>query len=135
MPDGALTVGALRALLAEIPDDVPVRLPGGPALYVRSETLGSVPFVVIGGGNPSALRLDPAIDRGDANEVTADNGIIRLALLDPESYGGRVFKRRAVKGAGSPQARQVCWIVAELDGVRVYVDGDRVMVTKRELYP
>jgi hypothetical protein len=47
----------------------------------------------------------------------------------------KVFRRRAIKGVGSPKARQVEWIVAELDGVRVYVQGDHIVMTKRDLNP
>jgi hypothetical protein len=49
--------------------------------------------------------------------------------------GGKAFMRRAIKGFGSPNARQVEWLVGELDGVRVYVKDGHVIVTKRDLYP
>lgn len=62
----------------------------------------------------------------------ASNGLASLSLLDA---GGRVFKRRAVKGAGTEQARRVEWAVAELNGVRVYFDGTHVMVTTQDLMP
>ena len=62
----------------------------------------------------------------------ASNGVATLSLLDA---GGQVFRRRAVKGAGTPEARRVEWVVAELDGVRVYFDGQHVVVSKEDLYP
>ncbi len=62
----------------------------------------------------------------------ASNGAASLSLLDA---GGRVFKRRAVKGVGTEQARRVEWAVAELNGVRVYFDGTHVVVTTQDLTP
>lgn len=61
----------------------------------------------------------------------ATNGIASVALLD----AGRVFRRRAVKGAGTEQARRVEWAVAELNGVFVYFDGAHVVVTTQDLTP
>lgn len=68
--------------------------------------------------------------QGEAQIAT--NGSSSLTLLDA---GGRVFKRRAVKGVGTEQARNVEWAVAELDGVRVYFDGVNVVVSKQDLMP
>ena len=81
------------------------------------------------------LRLDPSIGRGPEGEITGDNGFVRISLLDAESYDGRVFKRRAIKGVGGGSPRSVCWLVAELDGVRIYVDGGQIIMTTRDLYP
>lgn len=77
---------------------------------------------------------DPApfeITRQDQAQI-ATNGVASLTLLDA---GGRVFRRRAVKGVGTEQARNVEWAVAELDGVRVYFDGVNVVVTRQDLMP
>lgn len=62
----------------------------------------------------------------------ATNGQATLSLLD---VGGRVFRRRAVKGVGGANPRQVEWVVAELDGVRVYFDGTHVVVSRQDLMP
>lgn len=48
---------------------------------------------------------------------------------------GRMFKRRGIKNFGSGLASEVCWLVAELDGVRVYQEGNNVIVTREDLYP
>lgn len=61
----------------------------------------------------------------------ATNGSASVTLLDD----GRVFRRRAVKGAGTEQARRVEWAVAELNGVFVYFDGTNVVVTMKDLTP
>jgi hypothetical protein len=59
----------------------------------------------------------------------ATNGTQSLEMLD---LGGRVFRRRA---AMVTSGRTVEWAVAELDGVRVYFDGSKVVVTRRDIYP
>ena len=74
------------------------------------------------------------------HEITVDaaghrigtDGRITVTLM---AEGGRLFKRRAVKGVGSGESSEVCWLVAELDGVRVYQQGDHVIVTREEMYP
>jgi hypothetical protein len=55
-----------------------------------------------------------------------------VTLLGAE---GRMFKRRAVKNFGSGAGEEVCWLVAELNGVRVYQNGSHVVVTTEDLYP
>jgi hypothetical protein len=62
----------------------------------------------------------------------ASNGVRSLVLLDAD---GKIFRRRAVKCVGTAAAHQVEWAVAELGGVRVYVDGESVIVTRRDLQP
>lgn len=49
--------------------------------------------------------------------------------------GGKMFWRRAIKGVGSPNSREVRWLVAELDGVRLYCDGEKFLLTKEDKYP
>ena len=68
----------------------------------------------------------------DGDAQIATNGAASLTLLDAD---GRVLRRRAVKGVGTEQARNVEWAVAELDGVRVYFDGTHVVVTRQDLTP
>lgn len=71
------------------------------------------------------------VQRDPARQV-ATNGAQTLTLLE---LGGKVFRRRAVKGVGTGQARRIEWIVAELDGVRVYFDGQHVVVSHQDLMP
>ena len=49
--------------------------------------------------------------------------------------GSKMFKRRAIKDAGTERAHEVCYLVAELNGVRVYQNGTDVIVTTEDLYP
>ena len=46
-----------------------------------------------------------------------------------------MFKRRGIKNFGSGMASEVCWLVAEIDVVRVYQEGKNVIVTREDLYP
>lgn len=61
----------------------------------------------------------------------ASNGKIRAELKDPE---GRIFSRRAIKW-GPKGEEHVNWLVMELDGVRTYIQGDNIIVTKENLRP
>ena len=68
----------------------------------------------------------------DAGHRHGTDGVVTVSLLETH---GRMFKRRAIKGAGSAEAREVCWLVTELDGVRVYQEGQHVIVTRKDLNP
>jgi len=75
-----------------------------------------------------------------AHEITTDadgfrhgsDGEITVSLMEAD---GRMFKRRAIKGVGSGKAEEVCWLVAEVDGVRVYQQGMNIVVTRKDLNP
>ena len=50
--------------------------------------------------------------------------------------GGKAFFRRSIKlNACTGEQRRTEWLVGELDGVRVYVCGRNVIVTREDLYP
>lgn len=74
------------------------------------------------------------------HEITIDadghrhgsDGAITVSLMESD---GRLFKRRAIKGVGTELAEEVCWLVAELDGVRVYQQGLNIVVTRKDLNP
>lgn len=73
------------------------------------------------------------------HEITTDehgnrhgtDGSITVSLIGE----GRMFKRRAVKGAGSENAQEVCWLVAEIDGVRLYQNGNQIILTRQDMNP
>lgn len=75
------------------------------------------------------------------HEITTDehgnqhgtDGVVTVSLIARGQ--GRMFKRRAVKAAGTPAAHETCWLVAELNGVRVYQRGLYVIVTTEDLNP
>jgi hypothetical protein len=64
------------------------------------------------------------------NQIGTD-GQITVSLIGE----GRMFKRRAVKGVGSGNAEEVCWLVAELDGVKLYQNGPHIVLTRQEMNP
>lgn len=74
------------------------------------------------------------------HEITSDDqgyrhgtdGTITTTLLETE---GRMFKRRSVHGVGGDSMEEDCWLVTELDGVRVYQQGMHVVVTRQDLRP
>lgn len=45
----------------------------------------------------------------------------------------RLFQRRAIKGVGSGNTQLETCLVAELNGVRVYVKGTSIVVTTQDL--
>lgn len=73
------------------------------------------------------------------HEITADpdgtrhgtDGTVTVTLQGE----GRMFKRRAIKGAGTESAYEVSFLVVELNGVRVYQSENNVIVTTQDLYP
>lgn len=64
--------------------------------------------------------------------IHGTDGVTTVSLLDP---GGRMFKRRAIKGIGSASPQPECWLVCELNGVRVYQQGTNVIVTTQDINP
>ena len=67
----------------------------------------------------------------EAGNLHGTDGKITVTLMG----GGRMFKRRAVKGVGSGDSQQICWLVTELDGVYVYQQGTSVIVMKQDILP
>ncbi|WP_326526157.1 hypothetical protein [Dokdonella sp.] len=67
----------------------------------------------------------------EAGNFHGTDGKITVTLMG----GGRMFKRRAVKGVGSGDSQQICWLVAELDGVYIYQQGNSVIVMKQDILP
>ena len=47
----------------------------------------------------------------------------------------RIFHRRAHKYLGDGTTEDVAWLVAELNGVRAYLDGGVLILTTQDLYP
>ena len=80
---------------------------------------------------PRDYLLDPDINRDDPQTTYIANGVVTAAAMN----GARVFKRRAIKAVGTPAAKQICWVVAELNGVRVYINGNQIIVSTDDLYP
>ena len=83
-----------------------------------------------------------AITSGDVElaynefQLVKDGDITRAIRpeLHIEVEGGRMFHRNGIKFPGN---RRLRYLVAELDGVRLYVDAAAggIIMTKRDLYP
>ena len=62
---------------------------------------------------------------------TAVNPALSISVLpDGET---KIFKRRAIKGVGGGNPTYHTMLVAELDGVRVYVRDNDIVITKQDL--
>lgn len=72
------------------------------------------------------------ITKDDQGNRHGTDGTTTVSLLESD---GRMFRRRAIKGVGGGAPQEVCWLVAELDGVRVYQEGAHVIVTRKDLNP
>ena len=105
--------------------------PSGFALMGDAETDGAIQHLV------PPLPNEFEVQGEQGGELHASNGRVGVSVLCDGKTA--MLKRNAVKGVGSPRARKLQWLVAELDGVRAYVqvDGERVNVvlTKQDLYP
>jgi hypothetical protein len=77
------------------------------------------------------ITTDPetAIKRAE-DPVTGQTLVV---LPDGES---RIFKRRVLRlQEETTELQEDCWLVGELDGVRVYVEGNHIVMTRANLYP
>lgn len=89
---------------------------------------------------PPAEAPDPGITIVQASPdapLHGDNRFLSLTLAPaPGSFDqGKIFMRRAVKQALTPDAKHVNWMVGELNGVRVYCDGTSIIMTTLDLWP
>lgn len=61
--------------------------------------------------------------------VIADNGVQDLRI-DKRSGKAKAFNRVSVTNGKKRR-----YLVGELDGVKVYIDGNKILMTKQEIYP
>ena len=84
-------------------------------------------------------RLDPGeflVDRDESGNITASDGLRTVTVAVENGEDTSYFHRVAIHKAMGPQGREGVErvFVAELDGVRLYVNGDSMILTKRDLY-
>ena len=78
--------------------------------------------------DPLEFKLELA---GDGSRI-AKNPLTSLVILpDGES---RLFKRRAIKKCEGKETKFDSILIGELDGVRVYVRDNQIIMTKQDLY-
>ena len=85
-------------------------------------------------GHPLLL---PEIRQDAEGHWHAEAGPLTVSVLVGEGETGRLFRRRALKKPldGVTPAHGVCWLVGELNGVRAYIEGGRLVLTTRDLRP
>ena len=69
------------------------------------------------------------IEERDDGSIVASGG---TCMMTHKDEGGRIFMRNLVH-VGTTEHRRI--LVGEMDGVRVYVFPDRIILSKRDLYP
>jgi hypothetical protein len=70
-------------------------------------------------------------DEDGIKHATSIQGILSV-LPDGET---KIFMRNFIKmGIGGNPSSKHRWLVGELDGVRVYVCGNKITLTKQDLY-
>ena len=74
------------------------------------------------------------ITRDATGTTHATNGT-RRAVVDADVIGADVFRRRGVRNVGTPQAEALEWLVVRVDGLSIYIDGDTVVVSRKDLNP
>lgn len=70
-------------------------------------------------------------DEDGVKHATSIQGVLSV-LPDGET---KVFMRNFIKmGFGGKPSGKHRWLVGELDGVRIYVNGNKFILTKQDLY-
>jgi hypothetical protein len=77
--------------------------------------------------------LDFQITTEDDGTRHAVQGDVALTILP----GGEtsLFARRAIKKHPSGETENITWLVGELNGVRVYINGSKIVMTTQDLLP
>ena len=70
-----------------------------------------------------------------------DDGVIHasrdtrcITIIPQDGEESKAFHRNGIKLEPGGE-RRTRWFVAELDGVRLYVNGDSIIMTKKDMYP
>ena len=74
---------------------------------------------------PDRLQIVPQVDHVYARDVS-DRRSLHVIVDAP----GRLFKRVRMRVPGKKQVK----LVAELNGVKVYIANDSILVTERDIY-
>ena len=85
--------------------------------------------------NKTPFADDPyeyILDSEEDGTRTAVNPIYSLSILPDEET--KLFKRRFIRGVGSDNPEYITALVGELDGVRIYVIDNNIIMTKQDLY-
>ena len=83
------------------------------------------------------MHIEPLAALPEEWKISEAEGVVFASAITPASVsayveGGRAFMRNAIQPA---RGRHVRVLVCELDGVRVYCSGRRLIVTRQDLNP
>ena len=68
--------------------------------------------------------------------ILAESPEFSVLVAPEEGEKAKIWNRNALKkNFRTGDTRHIRWLVAELNGVRVYVQGSQILVTTRDLYP
>lgn len=84
--------------------------------------------------NSSQSPLEDYVIKQDDEGAWNATSLQRIVTVLPEG-DTKIFMRNGVRPFAPGGEQRVRWLVAELDGVRVYVHGNHILVTKQDLYP
>ena len=84
------------------------------------------------------FEIDGAsLEEVETEEIRTGTGAKSLTILHPGKT--KMHMRRAVKGIGGPNSREVCWLCSAHNGTYVYVhdDGEKVtiVITDQDINP
>ncbi len=80
------------------------------------------------------MKSDFDIDRSENGLVHATNDAMAIHVHTEGS--SKVFHRVGIqKNLKMGGTNKIKWLVCEIDGVRLYVNGDTLILTKKDLYP
>ena len=81
---------------------------------------------------PAKPPLDSWSITEEADGTRKASGPVNLLIL-PEAES-KIFMRNSIEWGANQNVHRRC-LVGELDGVRVYVSGTDIVMTKRDIYP
>jgi hypothetical protein len=83
----------------------------------------------------NAIAGPPAFEIIQQDGLTIGTDGTRQVVLLDATAGARMFKRRAIRNLMGAHPERIEWCVTELNGVKVYVSGNSVVITTRDLQP
>jgi hypothetical protein len=79
------------------------------------------------------MGYDISVEESGARVAVGEG--CHFAVLPDGETPPKLFRRRAIKRHSTGEVEEVCWLVGELNGVRVYKDGDHFVMTTADLNP
>jgi len=81
-------------------------------------------------------QIHAEISTLEDGSIQAISPELQLLILPEEDSKAKAFNRNGLKKqVGMSGFHHIRWLVGELDGVRCYIQGSKIILTKRDLYP